>query len=100
MKKKNKTKRYIVIEFDGTTTRACTFRAPGLNIVVNDVKGLYESQARLHPDDVYDQNEGIRIALNRLGFEIVKYPFDVILERFGKALENLVIFGDTSGDSE
>ena len=100
MKKKNKTKRYIVIEFDGTTTRACTFRAPELDIVVNNVKGLYESEARLHPDDVYDQNEGIRIALDRLGFEIGKNPFDAIWERFGKALENMVIFGDTSGGAE
>lgn len=94
MKKKNKTKRYIIIEFDGTTTRACTFRAPGLNIFVNDVKGLYESEARLHPDDVYDQNEGIRIALNRLGFEIVKYPFDVIWERFKEAMNNLIMTGE------
>lgn len=94
-KKHNKTKRYIVIEFDGTTTRACTFRAPELNIVVNDVKGLYESEARLHPDDVYDQNEGIRIALNRLGFEIGKNPFDVIFERFQEKLTKAILTGES-----
>jgi hypothetical protein len=95
MKKKNKTKRYIVIEFDGTTTRACTFRSPGLNIVVNDVKGLYESEARLHPDDEYDQCEGIRIALKRIGFEIVKYPFDVIFERFQEKLTKAILTGES-----
>lgn len=100
MKKKHKKeKRYIIIEFDGTTTRACTFRSPD-RIIISKAKGLYESQAKLHPDDKYDQNTGIRIVLDRLGFEIGKNPFDVILERFGKVLENLVIFGDTSGDPE
>lgn len=94
-KKHNKTKRYIVIEFDGTTTRACTFRAPELSVIVNDVKGLYESQAKLHPDDVYDQNEGIRIALKRLGFEIRNNPFDVIFERFQEKLTKAILTGES-----
>lgn len=94
MKKKNKTKRYIVIEFDGTTTRACTFRSPELKINIDDIKGFCESEAKLHPDDVYDQNTGICIALNRLGFEIVKYPFDVIWERFKEAMNNLIMTGE------
>lgn len=89
MKKKQKTKRYIVIEFDGTTTRACTFRSPELSVIVNDVKGLYESEARLHPDDKYDQNKGIRIALERLGFDVSDNPFAAIFKTF-EAMSNAV----------
>lgn len=93
-KKQKKDKRYIIIEFDGTTTRACTFRSPN-RIIISKVKGMYESQAKLHPDDVYDQNEGIRIALKRLGFEIVKYPFDGVYERFKEMVINLIMTGET-----
>lgn len=79
-KKHSKTKRYIVIEFDGTTTRACTFRSPELKININDIKGFCESEAKLHPDDVYDQTEGIRIALERIGFDVSDNPFIPVLK--------------------
>lgn len=90
--KQKKEKRYIIIEFDGTTTRACTFRSPD-RIIISNAKGLHESQAKLHPDDEYDQIEGIRVALNRLGFDMYDNPFMPIL----KALR---IVSDVFGDKD
>lgn len=82
MKQKTE-KRYIVIEFDGTTTRAFTFRArlaTTLRAWYSGLKGFKSSEARLHPDDVYDQNEGIRIALERIGFDVPDNPFIPVLK--------------------
>ena len=96
MKKNRKTKRYIVIEFDGTTTRACTFRGTpvcdGEGLMeqeVMDIKSYQYAEARLHPDDQYDQNKGIRIALERLGFDVSDNPFAALFKTF-EAMSNAV----------
>lgn len=82
MKKKQKTKRYIVIEFDGTTTKACTFRGIKAEILAGGIRDFRSAKAKLHPDDKYDQNTGIRIALERLGFDVSDNPFAAIFKTF------------------
>ena len=106
MKKKNKSKRYIVIEFDGTTTRACTFRGTpvceGEELMeqdIMDIKGYQYAEARLHPDDVYDQATGIRIALERIGFDVSDNPFASVFKVFGQRLADAVM-GVQEGDKE
>ena len=100
---KNKSKmerRYILVEFDGTTTKAVTFRSSQLINLLNDpdnkhLKGFRYSEAKLHPDDDYDQNEGLRIALSRIGFDIENNPFSNVL----KALKLVAdVFGDCTND--
>lgn len=91
MKKKKKSeKRYIVVEFDGTTTNAWTFRTAQqfVNLVPEHTafKGLRCASARLHPDDQYDQNEGLRIALERIGFDMDINPFSLIWKAFRSSL--------------
>ena len=82
--KKNNEKRYILVEFDGTTTKAYTFRAKPLNVAnfknLNCYKGFRSAEAKLHPDDDYDQNTGLRLALERIGFDINPNPFMSVLK--------------------
>lgn len=95
--KKNNEKRYILVEFDGTTTKAYTFRTKPVNVAnfknLNWYKGFRSAEAKLHPDDVYDQNTGLRLALERIGFDINPNPFMPIL----KALR---IVSDVFGDKD
>ena len=88
-KKHSKTKRYIVIEFDGTTTKACTFRGIKAEVLAGGIKDFRSAEAKLHPDDKYDQNTGIRIALERLGFDVSDNPFAAIFKTF-EAMSNAV----------
>lgn len=96
--KQKKEKRYILVEFDGTTTKAYTFRAKPLNVAnfknLNWYKGFRSAETKLHPDDRYDQNEGLRIALGRIGFDIGTKSF------FETVLEALRIAAKTSGDKD
>jgi len=83
--KQKKEKRYILVEFDGTTTKAYTFRTKPVNVAnfkcLNCYKGFRSAEAKLHPDDDYDQNEGLRIALGRIGFDISTKSFvETVLE--------------------
>lgn len=95
-KKHNKTRRYIVIIFDGTTTKASTFRSPANALYFEGpVKGLRHAEAKLHPDDKYDQNTGIRIALERLGFDVSDNPFAAIFGRFQEMLTKAILTGDS-----
>ncbi len=78
--KPKKEKRYIVVEFDGTTTKAITFRTSHLINLMNDpdnkyLKGFKHAEAKCHPDDRYDQAEGLRIALSRIGYDPDTNPF-------------------------
>jgi len=95
--KQKKEKRYILVEFDGTTTKAYTFRTKPVNVAnfkcLNCYKGFRSAEAKLHPDDVYDQNTGLRLALERIGFDINPNPFMPIL----KALR---IVSDVFGDKD
>lgn len=101
MKNRNQntnSRRYILVEFDGTNTKACTFRTFYHLMPSPDdrrLKGYQDSEARLHPDDEYDQCEGLRIALSRIGFHIENNPFSNIL----KALKLVAdVFGDCTND--
>ena len=53
MKKNRKNKRYIVIEFDGTTTKACTFRGIKAEILAGEIRDFRSAKAKLHPDVLY-----------------------------------------------
>lgn len=89
MKKKQKTKRYIVIVFDGTTTKAVTFRSPANALYFEGpIKGLRSTEAKLHPNDRYDQDKGIRIALERLGFDVSDNPFAALIKKAIGATSN------------